>query len=474
MNAVIGMSYLLLQENPQPYQLEKLKTLRFSAENLLALINDILDFNKIESGMVTFEQIDFNLFDLLNGVKHALKFKAQEKNIRLKVKYDDDIPEILVGDPTRLTQVLINLIGNAIKFTEQGTVTIDIEAKEENSTEVDICFNVKDTGIGIPADKLPLIFERFSQANGDTTRKFGGSGLGLSIIKNLLELQGSEILVESEHGVGSQFYFTLKFKKSEKAFVHNNTNSLIGNNQKDLAHIKILVVEDNKINQMVANEFLSKWQATVTFAENGIIALEKIENNQFDIVLMDLQMPEMDGYEATRVIRNHNNEQVNKLPIIALTASVMVEVKEKVQKSGFDGYVSKPFNPNELYTKIKKLVPHKNLIEKGDQQAIISYKKLEEMADGNIEFKKAMLAQLAKDIVEFNELFVKGALNRDLKEISFAVHRFQTSLELFELNQIKQYIKQIRKLIESDLSDKDLTHTLEEYTKCLNKLKEEF
>ncbi len=229
MNAVIGMSHLLMQDNPQKHQVEKIKTLKFSAENLLSLINDILDINKIESGMISFEEIDFDLFELLNGIKHALKLKAEEKNIKLKIKYDNDIPSIVLGDPTRLSQILINLVGNALKFTEEGFVSVEVEVLSETDTNMDINFTIEDSGIGIPKHKMEMIFERFSQANGEITRKFGGSGLGLSIVKNLVELQGSEVYVESEEGKGSKFSFTLRFKKAQNTQTSHRSSLVFHN-----------------------------------------------------------------------------------------------------------------------------------------------------------------------------------------------------------------------------------------------------
>ena len=473
MNAVIGMAHLLLQENPQPHQLEKLKTLRFSAENLLALINDILDFNKIESGKVNFEEIDFSLYDLINGVKHALKFKAQEKNLKLKVKYDDDIPDVLVGDPTRLTQVLINLLGNAIKFTEQGFVSVDLEVVEEKPDCVKIQFTVQDTGIGIPQEKLDLIFERFTQANGDTTRKFGGSGLGLSIIKNLLELQGSKIQVESQQGVGSKFYFNMNFKLSDKSGVSEHSQLDIEREDKNLKGTKILVVEDNKINQMVANEFLGKWQAEVSFADNGLIALEKLETQQFDIILMDLQMPEMDGHEAVRAIKNHQNELTRQTPVIALTASVMADVKDKVKQNGFSSYVSKPFNPTELYSKIRKLIKIDNRSEynrTASEKSIISFEKIQEIAEGNQQFIDSMCQQLVKDVDAFEQLMIKAIQEKNSTDISFAVHRFKTSLELFSLKEVKIKIESLRQEIENE-SDESIFKAFEELKNSLKDVK---
>ena len=351
MNAVIGITHLLLQDDPKPEQMENLKTLRFSAENLLVLINDILDFSKIEAGKIEFEEVDFSLSELLSGIRHSFAYKAEEKGIRLRIRKEEDIPDVLVGDPTRLAQVLTNIIGNAVKFTEKGSITVDIELNSRDDKNIILDFAVTDTGIGIPADKMATIFDRFTQAGAFTTRKYGGTGLGLSIIKRLLELQNTKVNVESTEGKGSKFYFSLSFRQSAKAAVrsrsYNNSGTFAS-----LKGVNVLLVEDNPINVMVAKQFLNKWELSVDYAENGLLALEKITSKDYDCVLMDLQMPEMDGYTAARLVREMPEDKYKNLPIIALTASAMLEVQDQVYKMGMTDYVTKPFNPTDLYNKI--------------------------------------------------------------------------------------------------------------------------
>lgn len=359
LNAVIGLSYLLLQENPKPEQLENLRTLKFSSETLLALINDILDFSKIEAGKITFEQINFNLLETVNGIKHSLSLLAEEKGINLKFRRDEDLPEIIVGDPVRLSQILINLVSNAIKFTNAGNVTIDALVTKETETSVDIEFSVTDTGIGIDEKNIQRIFESFTQESGDTTRKFGGTGLGLSITKRLLELQSSSIHVESEKGKGSRFYFTLTFKKAKAAQRNANKYQPEVQGFASLENVKILLAEDNKVNQFVVAKFLKKWNIEVDIADNGKIAVEKVQQNYYDLVLMDLQMPEMDGYDATIAIRNLRGDN---LPIIGLTATAADEITGSVLAAGMNDCVIKPFNPQELYNKITKYIPAEKLL----------------------------------------------------------------------------------------------------------------
>lgn len=355
MNAVIGLTNLLIQENPRQDQLDNLNVLKFSGENLLVLINDILDFNKIEAGRIEFEEIDFSLKTVANTIKEALGVKARDKGIGLRIYMDSALPEVVVGDPTRLSQILNNLIGNAVKFTEKGKVTVDIALREEKDEQMFIDFEVEDTGIGIPEDKIASVFESFTQSNSTITRKYGGTGLGLSITKRLIELQGSEIKLESELGVGSKFYFTLPLKRSRRQSLKEestDTAPLV----ESLKGVKVLLVEDNKVNQMVAKKFLSHWGIEVEVAENGLIATELVRQLEFDIILMDLHMPVMDGYTATRTIRSYEEKRFQDLPIIALTASVLQPTQSGVREVGMTDFVSKPFKPEELNRKIAKYV----------------------------------------------------------------------------------------------------------------------
>jgi signal transduction histidine kinase/CheY-like chemotaxis protein len=351
MNAVIGFTHLLIHQDPKPEQMEFLNFLKFSAENLLVLINDILDFNKIEAGKIEFESVDFSVKDLISNIRLALLQKANEKDIKIKLMLDQDLPNAVIGDPVRLGQILTNLISNAVKFTHSGKVTINASLAEHNKDHSTIDFEVADTGIGIMPDKLDYIFDSFSQASSDTTRKFGGSGLGLTITKRLLQLQGSDISVESEYGKGSVFSFSLTFKNSAK-----HLNSIATNDDfhalQSLKGTKLLIAEDNLINVILAKEFMKQWDVDCDVAENGEIALRLVQTNNYDMVLMDLQMPEMDGYQTTTAIRKLEGDKYKNLPILALTASAMLDIQDQAFTVGMNDYISKPFNPNELHRKI--------------------------------------------------------------------------------------------------------------------------
>lgn len=360
MNAVLGITHILLQDNPRPDQAQSLQILRFSGENLLALINDILDFSKIEAGKIEFEEADFDVRELVNGISQSLRLRAEEKGVSLHVNLDNSIPKIVIGDSTRLSQILTNLVGNAIKFTEKGRVDITLNVENITSDSISLYFAVKDTGIGIPEDRLQEIFDSFSQASAETTRKYGGTGLGLAITKRLLELQNSKINVKSTLSEGSDFYFSLKFKIFKNASDHNEKVKTLFHSKvsfESLAGHKVLLVEDNAVNVIIAQKFLSKWELDVDHVENGKEAISKFKTTHYDLILMDLQMPVMDGYEASKAIRSLDKE----IPIIALTASVMQEIQDKVENIGMNAFVSKPLNPNELYLQISKYLKNNTL-----------------------------------------------------------------------------------------------------------------
>lgn len=349
MNAVIGMTHVLLENEPRADQLENLNILKFSAQTLLSLINDVLDFTKIDAGKVEFEEAVFNLPELIESIQKSFVFTAQEKNNQLSFLTDANLPQKVIGDPVRLTQVLTNLMNNAIKFTNEGEVKVTLELITQSPEHAEVRFIVADTGVGIPKEKQKIIFDRFTQANPETIRKFGGTGLGLAIVKRLLELQGSQIYLESEENEGARFYFDLKLKK-QMPTLNKNKNIIDTAKSKQASGRKILLVEDTKINQLVVAKFLKTWQLKIEYAINGIEAVAQAEQNYYDLILMDLQMPEMDGYEATRRIRllaTHKDT-----PIIALTASALVEERERAFESGVSDYLTKPFSPNELYNKI--------------------------------------------------------------------------------------------------------------------------
>ncbi|MFC3415031.1 PAS domain S-box protein [Algoriphagus hitonicola] len=359
MNAVIGLAHFLMEEDPRPDQLENLKTLQFSAENLMALINDILDFNKIESGKVELESIPFDLKNLIQRIIHSHSFQAHEKPIEILTEFDEAIPELVIGDSIRIGQVVNNLVSNAIKFTERGQVKVCLKVANKESEKIRILFRFEDTGIGIPEDKVGGIFEAFTQASSSTTRKFGGTGLGLAIVKRLINLHGGEIDYQSNPQGGSIFEFEIEFSFPNETI--KRTAQEKESLPKSLQQASILVAEDNTVNQILIRKFLKKWNAgNLVFAADGQEAMEMFEKGDFDLILVDLQMPIMDGFTAARKMRNHADPKKSRLPILALTASSFHEVKDALEEIGFDDYIPKPFSPEVLYEKLIKHLRSKN------------------------------------------------------------------------------------------------------------------
>ena len=352
LNEILGIINLLIQGQPREDQMEFIKALKFSGNHLLTLVNDILDLNKIESKKVVFEHIVFDIFSFLDDIIKLYSLRANEKNLTFEFVKDPKLPKEIIGDPIRLNQILTNLLSNALKFTNQGGIKVTINVLSQTGKQIKLEFMIADTGIGIPKEKHAAIFEGYTQASSDTTRQFGGTGLGLTISKNLVDLQSGTLSFTSEPGRGTTFLFTLPFgvpeKHSEpqKVETTENSSALVGK--------KILVAEDNKVNFFVVNKFLTGWGIKVTHAENGQIALDKLQEENFDLILMDLQMPVMDGIEASRNIRNSKDEHISSTPIIALTAALISENQEKFTDLLINDYILKPFKPQDLFDRIAR------------------------------------------------------------------------------------------------------------------------
>lgn len=372
MNAILGMTQLLLEKNPRQDQLKYLNAISQSADNLLVIINDILDFSKIEAGKITIEHIDFSLKSLLKNVVTLLRFKAEEKDIEVRFDIEPDIPDALKGDPTRLSQVLMNLAGNAVKFTEKGYVKIHCSLKNNGEENIKIQFDVIDTGIGISKEYVNKIFESFSQAGTDIARKYGGTGLGLTISKNLVELMHGNISIESEVGNGTTFTFILPFELSHENKITGKEIYTIADSDCELLNkVKLLLVDDNEFNTLLAVDTLKTLAPNIELDDvnNATDAIEKIMQNNYDIVLMDIQMPGMSGTEATKKIRASKDVSKSTLPIIAMTANVMKDDIAYYLSIGMNDHIPKPFQKQEL---VKKILKHINIseIEKRDGTAI--------------------------------------------------------------------------------------------------------
>ncbi|HHB93147.1 MAG TPA: response regulator, partial [Thioploca sp.] len=350
MNAIIGLTRLALKTELDSKQRDYLLKIKSSSQNLLDIINDILDFSKFEAGKLELETVSFSLHTILQEISDLLSTKIESKNLEFFLQLDEKVPNYIVGDSLRLKQILINLINNAVKFTNEGVITLSIKLIQTEQERIKLHFIIQDTGIGIPAKTIPVLFDAFTQANGSTTREFGGTGLGLTICKQLTKMMQGDIWVNSVLNKGSTFNFTAWFNiQTESTDFSNNT---VTTPIQNLNGIQILLVEDNLINQQIIQEIIESEGIFVSIANNGKEAVKMVKNNNFDAILMDIQMPEMDGYEATKLIR----ESYTKIPIIAMTANAMRGDREKCLAAGMNDYISKPIDDNLLFTVLEKWV----------------------------------------------------------------------------------------------------------------------
>lgn len=355
MNAIIGFTNLLLKTDLNDDQRKQLENVKFSGENLIVIINDILDFSKIEAGKLAIEEAPFNLHEVTNNLLELMGPQVKEKGLSLELNQQEEISKYLIGDAVRLNQILLNLLSNALKFTQEGGITLSVHLIKKEDKTLFLQFKVKDTGIGIKKEKQETIFDSFTQAEGDTTRKFGGTGLGLTIVKMLVQLLNGNVSLESEPGVGTTFIVNLPFNldESDRQKEEEEEKGV----EKNLGELEVLLAEDNEMNQILAKRVIASFGFKLDVAENGAKALERFKEKDYDIILMDIMMPEMDGLEATRRIREDFPEGKKDIPILAMTAFVFSEEEDyKYLESGMNDYILKPFHPDKLYQKIASLV----------------------------------------------------------------------------------------------------------------------
>ena len=445
MNAVIGFTDLLLKRNLNEEEMGYVRIIKTSGENLLRIINDVLDISKIESGLMTFEIHPIAINALFSSIKVMFAQKAKEKNLQLTFADDPNIPASIMGDPTRLTQILMNLVGNAIKFTQDGAITVSAKLVGRKESHVELEFSVKDTGIGIPPEKLDTIFERFTQAEKHTTRKFGGTGLGLNIVKQLVELQGGTITVNSVEGIGSEFKFLLSFSTTAEV-VSVKPQKYEERDIERLKQLKILLVEDSPINVKFIEALFENHGMAVDHAENGRVALEKMKETDYDMILMDIEMPEMNGYETTTYIRSVLE---NPVPIIAMTAHTMAGESEKCLQMGMNGYLSKPIREDLLFRTLIH-IGLENQKPEPRPEKLVDLSTLEKTMRGN---KKVILETLEiflEHLPENLEGIADGVNREDFAMIRRNAHTMKSSVSILGISKIQTLLEEMERLAASE------------------------
>ncbi|MEM7552173.1 MAG: PAS domain S-box protein [Bacteroidota bacterium] len=472
LNAIIGLTHLLLEEDCKPGQLEDLKLLKFSGENLLALLNNVLDVNKIEAGKLVLEHSEFDLKDLLIGIKRSQEVSANEKGLQLKLLYDDDLPRLFFGDSMRIAQIVNNLVDNAIKFTESGSVKIIAEAKAIREKEAFFKVEVVDTGIGIASENQHLIFDKFNQAEANTSRRFGGTGLGLSITKNLLELMGSEVSLLSSEYEGSTFSFELCLPLGGE-FAEPSKQQIKHSFQSAKIDAKLLLIEDNEVNQLVANEFLTRWGMHVDIVDNGQEGIELLRSKKYDAILLDLQMPELDGYAIAKIIRSHPSKYFQNIPILAISASTSKDVIEKALNAGMNDFLSKPYKPSELFSKVTKtLNGYSNTCD-----SLPLLEKIESLTEGDQEFKSSIIKLHIKNLEELKCRFRELLVEKDLRGLSALKHKMINTVDGLKLETIQSKLEEAKIILKEKTSQnkvksitRDFHRSCEEVIQELEKL----
>jgi PAS domain S-box-containing protein len=481
MNAIIGFTKVLTKTELTAKQKEYLSAIKVSGDALIVLINDILDLAKVDAGKMTFEHTPFKMATSISAMLHLFETKIQEKNLELVKEYDKRIPEVLVGDPVRLHQIILNLVSNAVKFTTEGKITVSVKLLSEDNEKATIEFSVSDTGIGISENKIGRIFEDFQQATSGTSRLYGGTGLGLAIVKQLVEPQGGSISVKSKIDEGTTFSFILSFQKT-KAVAEAET--VMVELDADIKNIKVLVVEDIALNQLLMKTLLDDFGFERDIAGNGKIAIEKLEAKSYDIILMDLQMPEMNGFEATEYIRKKMN---SKIPIIALTADVTTVDLAKCKAVGMNDYIAKPVDERILYSKIIELVKKPVFIK---EQKVIEKIEPKNLKHTNLEQLNQRTKSNPTLIMEMITLYLeqtpslisemkKGVQDKDWKAVQTAAHKMIPSFSIMGMHvdvenlakKVQEYAKTQQRLEEIH----DLVLNLENICiQACNELEEEF
>jgi two-component system, sensor histidine kinase len=485
MNGIIGMARLLTDTPLNKDQKKYLDNIVTSSDNLLVIINDILDFSKIEAGKLDFESIEFDLFELIHKIDSSFMAIAQTKNLYFKTNIGDKVPQFVIGDPTRINQILTNLLSNAVKFTSRGGISLFVKVVSASKSKANLNFEVTDTGIGIPANKINDVFSSFSQASNSTSRKYGGTGLGLTISKQLAELMGGHILVESIENTGSVFTLSLSLNIGKGVTaVHKEPNDTIAEFLPIKANANILLAEDNDINQLFVSTLL-KPKYNITVANNGFIACKLLEQSHYDLILMDLHMPDMDGYEATRTIRKMPDKEKGRIPIIALTAAAIKGEREKCLAAGMNDYISKPFDPSDLFAVIEKHLKttHRPIIETKPvvppkKQANHQFKWVDltyihSIGQGDGKFQNDLLRIFKEQLPIFINDLVVQLNNSDYQTLAATAHKAKSSVALLGVTKLQHSMEQLELKAKAQIDTHTFKPIIDEFIDIANQVLDE-
>ncbi len=461
MNAVIGMTHLLEKTETTPLQKEYIDSLQFSADSLMGILNNILDLSKIEANELVFENRQFDLLELMQGLQQTFQLKVSEKPVSVVFDFDQKIKNMLVGDPVRLTQILTNLMGNASKFTHRGTIGIKSKLLVGNDSQYIIQFQVYDTGIGIDRDKIDLIFQNFKQADIAVHRKFGGTGLGLAIVKQLVEMQGGSIDVDSEKGRGSMFTVTLPFGNSGLLHTEKPKEKVLEKaNNVQVRGLRILVVEDNTMNQKLVKKILNLWDCQYEIASNGLLGIEASAQEKFDFILMDIHMPEMDGVEATTHIRSSDKNPNQNTPIIALTAAALLDEKNRALKAGMNDFLAKPFSPDQLQKVLLKWLDETNLpIHIKNQNGnsperrmipTVDLENLKMISRGDKAFIREMIEVFLQEIPSATDKMHSDFDEQNYIAVCDTAHRIKSNFMMLGMKKQQQMALHIEKMVRNE------------------------
>ena len=452
LNGIIGFTDLLREDGLSKRQLSKINAIQSASNSLMEIINELLDYSKLSSGLESFESNNFHFQNVVNDVVYLCNTLITRKEVKLKTKIDSNIPKILLGDPSKLSQVLINLLGNSIKFVEKGEISLNIKIKKRDQGNIRLEFMIKDTGIGISENNLKHIFDPFKQADQSTYAHYGGSGLGLSIVKQIIERSKGEITVSSELGVGTTFRFSLPYEiGKDKDMVKRDVSTFsLDEGIKQLKNMKILVFEDNSLNQKLIETRLKSWGCETFITANAFSGIDILENHAIDIVLMDLRMPGMNGFEVTDLIRQNDNQNIKQVPVIALTADFTAQNREQCEAHGINDFILKPYSPEELLSKLinNSVSESGSLIEStsklvcGDTPKIDLASLLDDCM-GEYELLENLISLFKQNAIEFIGACCVHLKNKDYEGIGFASHKIKSGLAMLKTNSLLSIVEKM-------------------------------